>query len=269
MFLKSILTVALVFAAMLFVGCSNVIKDIPAGYVGKKLMPTGWDKTILEAGQVDLGDQNSNGTYTKLVLLEATSISIKESFAPQGEEDHRIIIGKTPVAVDVYIRLMIPTDIQRRNAIFSQITPKRLDDYVSSISIGQIYNQFAKVDIRSGVRAILQKQDSVDYILKHMDKFSTDLGAMAIKRFQDNGVPLDVQNVQLSNVKVDQTVWAAENQKAAALSQVEAINKIGEALRKNPEYIAFRKYDTYEKIKDKIGSFNIYEGFPATGVIGK
>jgi hypothetical protein len=67
---------------------------------------------------------------------------------------------------------------------------------------------------------------------------------------------------------MDQSVWEAENQKAAALAQVEAITKIGTALRANPEYALFKKYDTYEKIKDKIGSFTIIEGNP-NGIVIK
>jgi hypothetical protein len=63
-------------------------------------------------------------------------------------------------------------------------------------------------------------------------------------------------------------VWDAENQKAAALAQVEAITKVGAALRANPEYGLFKKYDTYEKISSKVGTFTIIDGNP-NGVVIK
>ena len=261
--------VLLITTAAFFIGCSNEIREIPAGYVGKKLMPTGWEKGIREAGQVDIGVTNGDGTYTSLVLLEATSISTKESFnqAKNEGEDHRVLIGKTPVSVDVYVRMRVPVDPQKRDAIFAQITPVSAGERVSRITVTKLYEQFAQMDIRSGIRSILQKQTEVSYIITHMDEFNDKLGAMAITMFERSGVPLEVQNVTLSNVKMDQTVWEAENQKAAALAQVEAISKIGAALRANPEYGLFKKYDTYEKIKDKIGSFTIIDGSPSGIVV--
>jgi hypothetical protein len=259
----------LIIFTFFFIGCWNEIREIPAGFIGKKLTPSGWDKGILEAGQVDIGTENGDGTYTTLVILEATSVSTKESFgqAVNVGEDHRILIGKTPVTVDVYVRMMVPREPEKRNAIFAQITPKRTGERLSTITVAQIYAQFAQMDVRSGIREVLQKQTDVGYITTHLDEFNDKLGAMAIRMFERSGVPLLVQNVTLSNVKMDQTVWDAENQKAAALAQVEAINKIGAALRANPEYGLFKKYDTYEKISSKIGTFTIIEGNPGGVVI--
>lgn len=257
---------------MLFVGCSD-FRNIPAGYVGKKLTPSGWDKGILEAGQIDIGAKHSDGTYTSLVLLEATSVSVKESFGmaiDASGEDHRILIGKTPVSVDVYVRMTVPQDPERRNALFAQITPQNTtEDRVSVITVGKVYGQFAQMDIRSGIRAILQQETDVYKVIADLGKFNDKLGNMAIQMFERSGVPLDVQNVTLSNVKMDASVWEAENQKAAALAQVEAITKVGSALRANPEYGLFKKYDTYEKIKDKIGSFTIIDGYQGSIVVGK
>jgi hypothetical protein len=263
--MKNILIVALIW----LIGCSNAFREIPAGYVGKKLTPTGWDKEILEAGQVDIGMPLSNGMYTTLVLLEATSISEKESFdAGDGGEDHRILIGKTPIAVDVYVRMSIPQELDRRNALFSLITAKASGDRVSTITIKDVYERFAKMDVRSGVRSVLQKEDNVDSVLKDLDSFNDNLGKMAIQMFERSGTPLVVQNVTISNVKMDAKIWEAENQKAAALAQVEVIKQVGAALRANPEYLSIRRYDTYEKIAGKIGSFTIIEGNPG-GIIIK
>jgi hypothetical protein len=266
----SVISVMFLMVAMsMFFGCTNNFREIPAGHVGKILTPTGWEKGIREAGMVDVGVKNSSGTYNVLVLLEASATSVKESFGQagggNGAEDHRILVGKTPVTVDVYVRMVVPTDPERRNSIFAQIQP---DGANNAITLSRIYVQFAQMDIRSGIRAILQKEESVEAITKNLDKYNAMLGDMAIRTFEKNGVPLEVQNVTISNIKMDATVWEAENQKAAALAQVEAINKIGAAVRANPEYMQFRKYDTYEKIAPKIGSFTIIEGNP-NGIVAK
>jgi len=232
--------------ALLLVSCSNDIRNIPAGYIGKKLTPSGWDKNILEAGQVDIGTSSWSGSYTSLVILEATSISLKESFGQakkQGDEDDRIIIGKTPVTVDVYVRMRIPSEKEKRNAIFAQITPVNIRDRESKISVQAIYEQFAKMDIRSGIREVLQKETTVDTITRNLEKFNSMLGAMTIKYFEKSGVPLDVQNVTISNVKVDASVWEAENKLAAAATNVRAIDMEGAALRRNPEYLMKMKWE--------------------------
>lgn len=255
--------------AFLLVGCTDHIENIPAGYVGKKLTPTGWDNGILEAGQVNLGTVNSDNSYTSLVLLEASSISVKESFGVDGNNDHRILIGKSPVTVDVYVRMMIPKEPAKRNAIFAMITPKGKSERVSEINVNDIYAKLAQMDIRSGIRSVMQKYTDVTYITTHMDSINNELGAMAIKMFERSGVPLEIQNVTLSNVKMDQTVNDAENQKNAALAQVEAINKIGEAIKSNPGYLQFKKYETLEKLNGKNANLTFIDGNPGGIVIPK
>ena len=263
----------LAMAASFTIGCgANDFREIPAGYVGKVLTPTGWQSEIREAGQVDIQRKNTDGSYNTLVLLEATSTAVKESFATSNadKEDHRILIAKTPVSVDVYIRLVVPAEDQLRNAIFKQITPVSSGDRISAITVSKIYDQFAKMDVRSGTRAVLQKYTDVYWITTNLDSVNLKLGAMVVETFKKNGVPLLVQNVTISNIKMDESIWAAENQKAAALSQVEAINKIGSALRANPEYVIFKKYDTYKELANsgKVGNFTIIEGNP-NGIVLK
>lgn len=253
----------------MLIGCTDHIENIPAGYVGKKLNPTGWDNGILEAGQVNLGQVNSDNSFTSLVLLEASSISVKESFGMQGNEDHRILIGKSPVTVDVYVRIMIPKDAAKRNAIFSVITPKSKSDRVSEINVTDIYSKLAQMDIRSGIRSVMQKYTDVSFITTHMDTINNELGAMAIKMFERSGVPLEIQNVTLSNVKMDQTVNDAENQKNAALAQVEAINAIGNAIKSNPGYLQFKKYETLEKLNGRNANITFIDGNPTGMVLGK
>jgi len=266
--MKKFLVVVVCFLA---IGCSNDIRDIPAGYVGKVLTSSGWQKEILEAGQIDIKTVNSDGSYNTLVLLEATSTTVKENFGKAvGEgEDHRILIGKTPVTVDMYVRAMVPADKDERNAIFAQITPKDNGNRVKTITVEMIYEQFARMDVRGGVREVMSKYSNVQDVLTKLDTTNSRIAAMVIKTFKNNGVPLLVQNTQLSNVKMDETVWAAENQKAASLAQIETIDKIGEALRRNPEYLQFKRYDTYKEIAAKGGtSFTIIDGQP-NGVVIK
>src|SRR3990172_8501607 len=124
-------------ALLLLTGC-NAVYDIPPGYVGKTLPPTGWSDDILEAGQINLGKVHGDGTSTSLVLLESTTTTVKEQFMGADEsedkQDHRVRTKNgMPLIVDIYVQIAIPTDKKTRNEIFTVVTPEKTDPRVSTI----------------------------------------------------------------------------------------------------------------------------------------
>ena len=243
-------------AALLFfiAGCSAQYVEIPAGYIGKVLTPTGWEGRIIEAGQVDIRDKDMEGRYAVLVLLEATTTTVKEQFlasdAAQDKTDHRILTkGGTPVACDVYIRAMVPADEVVRNAIFAQITPKATDnERIRVITVEMIYEHFARMDVRGGIRSIFSHFEGWEDINASYDKINSDISAMALSTFRANGVPLKLQNSQISNLKPDEHIWAAQNELASAEAKVNSINKIGKAIRDNPGYQDYLKWESLKEI---------------------
>src|SRR5215469_17593135 len=125
--MRRIFGAALIAVVAVSLSACNV-KEIPAGYVGRVLTPTGWEDKIYEAGQVDLGTKHFIGTYNTLVLLEASSTTVKEQFMSAAmspdRQDHRVLTKNgTPLAVDVYVRAMAPDDPKQRNNIFALVTP--------------------------------------------------------------------------------------------------------------------------------------------------
>lgn len=250
-------TLTVLFMAFaLLSACSNY-KEIQAGFVGRVLTPTGWEKNVRESGQVDLGKKSWNGAYNALVLLEATSTTVKEQFMQAemspDKQDHRILTKDgVPLAVDVYIRAIIPDDEVGRNNIFVQVTPRddKKDPLVRWIMVEDVYERFAQMDVRSKVRGIFAKYKDYNMVYSNYERISDEIAAMVAKTFKENGVPLKLQNVSLSNVKPDETLWAAQNKSASAQAEVDAINKIGEALRNNPQYREFLKWRSLEKITE-------------------
>lgn len=261
-------TLAIILVAATLVGCEYWV-EIPAGHIGKVLTPKGWDKRIYEAGSFDIKEPVGNEPASRMVLLEVTSATVKEAFAA-GKEDHRIIIGKVPIAVDVYIRAIVPEDEQIRNDIYVQVTPAETGKKrVQTITVQKIYNQFAAMDVRSGIRAIFNKYKSFEDINLNLEEANQKLGVMVVENFKKSGVPLVVQNVQISNVKPDQTVWEAENRNAAALAQVNVIKQIGAEIKKNPGYLQFKKWETLEKMNKDGVSITIIDGQPGGIVVGR
>jgi regulator of protease activity HflC (stomatin/prohibitin superfamily) len=248
---------ALVVATILG-GCGgNDFREIPPGYVGKVLAPTGYVGKILEAGQVDIKAKSADGSYNQLVLCEATSTTVKESFSGPTQEnanDHRIVTADgVPITVDVRIQVMVPKDSAQRDSIFLQITPQGTegDTRTSVITIDQIYSQFATGPIRNRIRAIFMRYPTYGDVIKNYEKINTEISKMIAKTFEETRVPLTLLSGELSNVKADNEVLKAQNQNAAALAQVEQIDKIGAAMRRNPEYLEKYKWDVIEKVAAK------------------
>lgn len=237
-------------------GCGTNVVNIPAGYSGRILTPTGWKAGWLEAGQVDLGIKNTDGTYNSLVLLENTSTTVMEAFNqvrsasdPTSDgEDHRILTQDgVPLSVDVYDRMIVPANESTRDFILAQVTPEQMPGFpenVKVITVESIYKRFAQPEVRGQIRGLFAGYANYQTVYADYSAVSEKLGQKIADIFKKNGVPLTLQSVSLSNVKPDQAVWAALNQNAAAQSQADAINTIGKALRDNPEYQSYQQWQS-------------------------
>lgn len=234
--------------------CSNAVYDVPAGYVGKKLTPTGWDSHVLEAGQIDLGTTNSNGTSTSLVLLESTTSTVKEQFMgkeeSQDKQDHRCRTKDgSPLIVDIYVQVATPADEKSRDAIFAMVTPSATkSDRVSLITLNDIYEKFVKQNIRGSVRAIFAQYENADSVMHNWNKINAQVGETVLDIVKQTHAPFQIVSTQLSNVKEDDAVLAAKNQQLAAKDQIQTIKDIGEALRQNPQYLEKQRLDMLEKV---------------------
>ncbi|KKR01038.1 MAG: hypothetical protein UT26_C0036G0017 [Microgenomates group bacterium GW2011_GWC1_39_12] len=246
--------VVLLASAIGISGCTTNVVNIPAGFVGKMLTPTGWQDKWLEAGQVDLGVKNSNGTYNTLVLLEVTSTTVKESFLQEGSggEDHRVLTQDgVPVSVDVYVRLMVPEDDETRTAILAQVTPVHIEgdpNEVKRIMVQDIYVKFAQPEVRGKIREKFASYENYGAVYLEFSSIPEQLGVSMTTIFEKNNVPLSLMSVSLSNVKPDEAIWTAMNQVVAAEAEAKAIATIGQALRDNPEYAAYLQWVYLEKI---------------------
>src|SRR5262249_9764802 len=189
-------------AGMMFLaGCSGpAVRSIPAGYMGKVLTPTGWEQSTRSAGQVDLRAPDRRGNFSVLVLLEATSTTVKEQFlqanadpAKQDSTDHRVTTKDgAPLSVDVYIRAMLPDDDTTRDRIFTLVTPvaDAEDLRIRRISIQNIYERFAQMKIRNNIRMIFAAYPTYKEVAANYGQINERIASMVIKTFADDHVPL-------------------------------------------------------------------------------
>jgi len=234
-----LLTTLLTASLLLLTACNEHIIQIPAGFIAKKLEPTGWNKTTIDAGQIDIGPTNNDGTSTSLVLLQINSITEKEQFT----DNNGIVFGKTPIVVDVYIRMIVSQNDTMRDLIFSTINAKPNQDRTSIISTQSVYIETAKPKIRNTIRAVLQKYNDPDTVRKNLQYFNQLLTTEIAKQIKDANIPLEILDVSISNIMQNQTINQAENNLNAAKAEIETIKQLGEQLQKNPQYLEKYKID--------------------------
>jgi len=252
---------AVLMIVAVFSGCSSY-HEVPTGHIAKVLTPSGFQKKIWEPGMVDLGTPGRGGNQNILVLLEANSTTVKEQFlsadASPDKQDHRILTKNgAPLSVDVYIRGIVPEDPEIRNSVFIQVTPvvDPVDPRVRRITLREVYERFAAMDIRNRIRDTFTKYEGYKDVMANYPNVNKQITESVFEVFKLNKIPINLQNVELSNVKPDPAVWVAENEKAAAESKVYSIDKIGQALQRNPRYIYFLQWQSAEKIAE-VGSKN-------------
>lgn len=220
---------------------------------------------ILESGQADIGKENNDGTSTSIVLLEVSTKTIKETFLADGGDssksgDHRVFTKTEPLSVDIYVQVAVPQDKKIRDGIFAMISPTPTGDpRVSTISIQDIYDQFAKMQIRGNVREIFAKYENADSVMANYAKINAEISLMIIHVIEQSKAPFTIISAQLSNVTEDPTVLASKNALVAAnnISQAKIVNAtaearqiqiIGDALRKNPQYLDARRLNVIETV---------------------
>lgn len=172
------------------------------------------------------------------------------------------MIGKTPATVDVYLRLIIPKDKKMYDNVFRMITPTAKTEWLSSISANDIYAKLAQSDVRNAIRSVLQQTDSIEQITTNMDKYSGLITAKVIDHFTNAAVPLNVINVQISNVKLDDAVNSAQNELAAMKSKITTLRDQAEIYSKNPNLMEIEKAKIYLEIAKtgKVQNFTIISG---------
>lgn len=153
---------------------SSYFANVPPGYMGKVLTPSGWDSRTLGPGQVDLGGVGAGGAGNSLVLLEGVTTTVREKFeeaaAKEDNVDDRVLTRDgVPLTLTVYIRLTAPPDDPGRNSVFAQMTPQAAEGRVSIITLQDVYDRFAKMDVRNRIRAIAASYDNYKSLYANFD----------------------------------------------------------------------------------------------------
>ncbi len=237
-----------IIAALGLIACDNNYQNVPPNDIGMMLTPTGYENRVYTPGQVNLGADDINGSYNRLVLIQRSAIEVKEQFlnadANEDKTDHRCLLGdKTAAALDVRLVMAIPDHntpegIKDLNRLFLLGNPKAVEgskDHVLRLSAEAVYAEQARQQVRGRIRQICASYKDFDslfsaYSQSGRDGLVTQMEHDITGILKDKKVPLGLVNAFPSNLKPDPQIMAAIATLQAAQKRTEAIKVITDFL---------------------------------------
>ena len=232
--------VSIPLVCLALVGCADY-RAVPSGFAAKVLTPTGFQKQVHTSGQVDIGVLGRGNIGNYLVLIENTSITIKEAFldrhANPDKEDHRIVLQEdmVPMSVDVRVSFMSP-DFSQEDAdkLFTLITPEPAegkDTRLQVIKLEKVYDTLARISVRSAIRAVFDKHaKNYKHALANRESLNVHLAEAVLKTVKESGIPLRAKAVELSMLMPDESIWKINAQIASAEAQITSMRRLAKEI---------------------------------------
>jgi hypothetical protein len=226
--------------------------NIPPNYIGLILTPSGYDGSIYEPGQVDIGGVGPGRYGNRVVLIQRSGFAVKEQFLkgdpdnPRDTEDHRCVVGPRlePMTLDTRLLLALPdyttaagkADLMRLALLGNPQGSNR----VLQLTASSVYIEQAKLQVRGKIREVCSAFESVEAVFKSAADPSENGFSQRIKRavaaaLVESKVPLHLVDAVVSNVKPDPSVMDAISAKQAAEKRVEAIEVITKFLAQDTD----------------------------------
>lgn len=237
-------------------GCSQSFKNIPPNKIAQVLTPSGYEGKIYTPGQVDIGVADSSGRGNQLVLIERSGVSPEEQFrepgasteeSEQDTSDHRCLTeDQNPMTLDIRLILALPDyeseqgqkDLQRL-FLLGNPQPVPGEDRVLEIKARDIYEQFAKQDVRRKIRQICAQFPDYSAAFKSFssndpDSFNNRIEKAVADVLKDRNVPMRLVSAAVSNMKPDASIINAGVLKKSAEMRREAMDVIVKYLADDP-----------------------------------
>jgi len=209
--------------------------SVPAGYVCRVLGPNGFEGDFQEAGQINLGGQGIGGIQNRAVCLQTTTVQVEEQMLqddPRDHQDHRILtkVGNR-VAIDAYVRMIVPNDRAIWTSILAQVTPAQDpgNPRASYINVTDIYSIYGHQEVRGFIRDLGPNYESDLDMNNDRQAIANKLTGQLSQRLHELHAPLELQGITISNIAPDPTVQNARN---AALTTA-SVNQVATALTDN------------------------------------
>lgn len=243
-------------AAVALAGCGQTYKNIAPNKIAEVLTPSGYEGKIYTPGQVDIGQRDNDGRGNQLVLIERSGVSPEEQFREPGastevgemdNSDHRCLTkDQNPMTLDVRLILALPDyeteqgqkDLQRL-FLLGNPQPVEGEERVLEIKAADIYEQFAKQDVRRKVRQICAQYTDYNAAFESFssndpDSFNGRIEKAVGEVLKERNVPMRLVSAAVSNMKPDAAIINAGVLKKSAEMRKEAMDVIVQYLANDP-----------------------------------
>lgn len=178
-------------------GCTQ---QIPPAHLGKILSTSGYSPDVHPPGRVTVTGRD------RLILLETGTQTAKEMLTI-------IMKDKLTLTADVRFRTRIKGTDAVINSMFNDITPKD-----SRVTLNQVYQTYGKMLVRNKSREILSKY-TVEDVHQNYARISSEIHKVLTEAFV--GVPLEISDVALGNIRYPDVVTAAVEEAAKKKMEIE------------------------------------------------
>jgi hypothetical protein len=230
--------------------CDQSYQNISPNYIGVKLTPTGYEDTIYTPGQVDIGATSQTGQGNQLVLIQRSGVEVKEQFLDkEGNKDgadHRCLTqDQNPMTLDVRLVLALPdysTPQGKKDLktlfMLGNPSPMPGNNRILVLSAESVYEQQAQLQVRGYIRKICSQYPDFAAAFRSFggeqdnltDRITSSVGRVLVEQ----GVPLRLVGVQVSNMKPDDSVVEAQVAQKAAEARTAAIKTLTDFLDQDP-----------------------------------
>jgi regulator of protease activity HflC (stomatin/prohibitin superfamily) len=257
-------------------GCATV--DVPPAHRGMRFEHTGLFRLYQDGHGfgTEVLDPGTHviGVYTDLVLIDCSMVTMREPLTALTKDGVQF-------GIDLYIRFSIDCTDQSVRSILRIITP----DTGNTVSSKRFYELFVRPEIGEAVRQTVSPFRAND-LNERRDELLAGIQKRVVEGITAREKWINVHDVSLSNLdfpdamdnaNVDRAVQAVLRDKAIAerervqaeiettrlrrkLSESEGeaeaakIDKIGEALRRNPQFLQFDLQSKMPQIYENAGA---------------
>jgi regulator of protease activity HflC (stomatin/prohibitin superfamily) len=227
--MKNIKLIAVFAILGLSIGCTS---QVPPAHLGKVLTSSGYSPDVYPPSRVTVWGRDT------LILLE-TGTQVKT------ERVKVIMKDKLTLTADVKFRTRISGDKNTINSMFNDIVPEN-----ERVSLDKVYGTYGRMLVRNKGRETLSNY-TVEDVHKNYARISSEIHSSLTKAFA--GVPLEISDVALGNIKYPAVVTAAVEKAAErkmAIEQEKNQSAIDMVKKQNAEKLAQADY-RIEMIKAK------------------
>jgi len=87
--------------------------------------------------------------------------------------------------------------------------------------------------------------------MANYSKLNNEISQVVSSSFKETKTPLVLLSAEVSNIKPDEAITQAQNQLAAAQSEIDQMDAVGKAIQRNPRYLEKYKWDVIREAAGK------------------